>query len=48
MDSNADSSTYKLIDLGTWPDNKPCAGKTPEKTPTWNLFSFMNSLFGKN
>lgn len=38
MDNNVDASTYRLIDLGTWPDNEPCAGQI---TP-WNLFSFIN------
>lgn len=26
MDENPDPSTYRHIDLGTWPDNLPCAG----------------------
>jgi len=40
MDSNADPTTYRHIDLGVWPENQPCSGQTSHG----NVFKFMNSL----
>lgn len=28
LNGSSDASKYRLIDLGKWPDNKPCAGAT--------------------
>ena len=28
LDKSPDATNYRHIDLGKWPDNKPCAGQT--------------------